>query len=64
MNINKDKILKKIGKYKKSKILIKLSIKIIGEYDDDFTKFIIINKNSYNDFEENKTYITSIINLE
>ena len=62
--INKDKIQKKIGKYKKPKKLIKLPIEIISEYDEDFTEFIIIIRKSYNSFKENKSYITSIENLE
>ena len=62
--IYKDKIIRKKGKIKKPKKLIKLPIEIISEYDKDFTEFIIINKKAYNNFERNKTYITSVTNLE
>ena len=62
--VYKNKIIRKKGKIKKPKKLIKLPIEIISEYDKDFTEFIIINKKDYNNFESNKTYITSIENLE
>ena len=62
--MDKNKIMRKKGKIKKQKKLIKLSIEIISEYDKDFSEFIIINKKDYNEFESNKTYITSIENLE
>ena len=56
--------MRKKSKIKKQKKLIKLPIEIISEYDKNFSEFIIINKKDYNEFESNKTYITSIENLE
>jgi len=62
--IHKDKILRKKGKIKKPKKLIKIPIEIISEYDEDYTEFIIILRKSHEDFEENKSYIISIENIE
>ena len=55
--------MRKKGKIKEQKKLIKLHIEIISKFDKDFSEFIILNKKDYNEFECNKTYITSIENL-
>ena len=62
--INKDKILRKKGKFKKPKKIIKLPIEIISEYDEDFIEFIIVIKKAFKEFEDNKSYIISIENIE
>ena len=62
--INKDKILRKKGKFKKPKKIIKLPIEIISEYDEDFIEFIIVIKKAFKEFEDNKSYIISTENIE
>ena len=62
--INKDKILRKKGKFKKPKKIIKLPIEIISEYDEDFIELIIIVKKTFKEFEDNKSYIISTENIE
>ena len=62
--INKDKILRKKGKFKKPKKIIKLPIEIISEYDEDFIEFIIVIKKAFKEFEDNKSYIISAENIE
>ena len=62
--INKDKILKKKGKYKKSKHLRKIPVKIICEYNKELSEYIIEIMKSCDNINKGESYIICMDTLE